>query len=58
MEKIKPCPFCGGEAEVIYLEKLHSFRPHCKKIGCILWYPIWDIETKEEAIGEWNIRAI
>ena len=38
MEKLKPCPFCGGEAEIINKgDKFHPdrFVPRCKGKYCI-----------------------
>ena len=37
--ELKPCPFCGGEAEVIeiYLYgKVKGYMAHCNKCGCEL----------------------
>lgn len=58
MEELKPCPFCGGEAD-------------CNKTGIYEYYgiPLWWVEclscgintggynTRGEAIETWNRRA-
>ncbi len=50
-EKLKPCPFCGSEAELF--EAPGVYFVECSKC----YYPTsWD--TKEEAITEWNTRVI
>ena len=50
-EKLKPCPFCGGEAMIISEINYHHVR--CVKCFTITdWY-----KTKEEAIEAWNTRA-
>lgn len=66
MNKLKSCPFCGGEAEVFdynikcdfYEDKEDEFiapyTVHCKRNCCFLGK---DYETKEEAIEAWNRRA-
>jgi len=51
MSELKPCPFCGGEAEYgltfageeVYCKKCHAAMPR--------------ISTKEQAIEAWNTRA-
>lgn len=53
MFKLKPCPFCGGEAQILIIkeQKFHSVR-------CIKCRTLTDIyETEEEAIEAWNRRA-
>ena len=59
MEKIKPCPFCGGEAEVrpSYLASYSNPAPfyvRCMKCGATgnLY-----CATEQEAIEQWNRRA-
>lgn len=50
-EKIKPCPFCGGEAE--FVMSGGDRRVDCKKCGARSdWY-----DTEAEAIAAWNNRA-
>jgi hypothetical protein len=64
MDKLKPCPFCGGEAE------LTEHGVHCKNSGNVenccnvfLVYPAGakatDIpaEIKKRSIKAWNKRA-
>lgn len=52
-EKLKPCPFCGGEAWVIQiLEDLYAVE--CRKC----WTRKGTYQpTKAEAIEAWNRRA-
>ena len=60
MTELKPCPFCGGDAEVLVLSKilnstLYEYcRCGCKECG--LLFPRFCV-TKEAAIGAWNRRA-
>ena len=54
-EKLKPCPFCGGEAKLYsraidWLLSEHLVR--CKKCHCET--DVYD--TKEEATEAWNRR--
>lgn len=52
MTELKPCPFCGGEAELI--DKYEGvFWIICK--GCLCESGF--VKTKEEAINAWNRRA-
>ena len=58
-EELKPCPFCGGDAEC-YQSVDTAFRDYkisCNEIGCIgaatnLWFP-----SEELAIMAWNRRV-
>ena len=57
---LKPCPFCGGEAEVAEIDTmyLHGFVARCMNDGCLItaetmcMYP-----TESEAAEAWNTRA-
>lgn len=53
MAELKPCPFCGGEAEII--SGFGKYTVQCKKGGCmanISW-----ASNKDYAIKAWNRRA-
>jgi len=49
--KLKRCPFCGGEAEVV--GKGHYFAH--KINGCILQHLCFEVDDKE-AVARWNTR--
>ena len=59
MEKLKLCPFCDGEAEIVETLQMESSKnkmafwsicKNCKAASCFQY-------TKEEAIKAWNTRA-
>ena len=65
LEKLKPCPFCGGEA---FVQPQQGDNPkpfawdiihHCGNVGFIRMYPrnLDHCSTKEQAIAAWNSRA-
>lgn len=66
-EKLKPCPFCGGEA--YYLEPIHTrgtsfvrVAVECKKCGaCPYTTLVYEFASDEEkraaATTAWNRRA-
>ena len=49
-KELKPCPFCGGEAELYYY--FGSVWVHCT--GCDKNFTIFD--TEKDAIKAWNTR--
>jgi len=57
-EKLLPCPFCGGEADIEeisgnpFTNESYTWAVGCKDCN-IGWYK----ETKEDAIAAWNRRA-
>ena len=63
MAELKPCPFCGGEAEIVphrfYNERHGRFETQNYGVECSschtsgwLWW-----ETEQRAIEAWNRRA-
>lgn len=64
MAKLKPCPFCGGEA---HIHRRKSCKKYLWDIGCygycICWIPPKGLDKsengfvdKKEAIYTWNKR--
>ena len=56
MTDLKPCPFCGGEAECHQWWSATisgDYATFCTKCGCGTDY----YKTKAEAIAAWNARA-
>ena len=59
--KVKPCPFCGGEAKIRYINDLryHHIMVCCSKCWCAIketlgHYERYDIE---KTIKKWNTRV-
>ncbi len=54
--KLKPCPFCGGKAQIekIYDVKfdVYSWAVSCKKC----WAFMYPTQTRENAVQAWNTR--
>lgn len=58
--KLKPCPFCGGEAEAVYAPNdINRWGVQCKSCGCTVEVEEWKgvEDTKENAIKAWNRRT-
>ena len=56
MSELKPCPFCGGEAETLTAESMHGgnlYGVMCA--NCAGRSDVYD--TEAEAIAAWNSRA-
>ena len=55
MEKLKPCPFCGGEADYCYFKIFTTkmVKVVCTKCSCEL--RAGDVEI-EQATKSWNTR--
>lgn len=64
-EQLKPCPFCGGDAELQkslggpFTEDATrvSFRVACKDLECQGGYSNFWHTTPEDAMAAWNRRA-
>ena len=58
-EKLKPCPFCGSEAEV-RTDENDEYYVSCTECFALVGYcaDTWaEYETEEEAIDAWNTRT-
>lgn len=53
MEKLKPCPFCGGYA-MVQTNCYNQNYIRCDKCKCVFWAGLTD---KEYVIEAWNRRA-
>lgn len=52
--RLKPCPFCGSEAEVIMLSDAGNYGVRCKKCTVVVGeYRFW---KRPYAIKVWNTR--
>lgn len=56
-EELKPCPFCGGKAEVVWMPYINV-----EGMGLVVecnhcWAETGYYATREEAIAAWNRRA-
>lgn len=57
MGKLKPCPFCGSEADTSFNIQF-GYQAFCTNDDCFLNYVIMlDMRTEEDAIDAWNRRA-
>ena len=60
MEKLKPCPFCGGRVSITYNSREKEFAVWHTKARCFV-EPLWisgdDAKTLNEAYAFWNRRA-
>ena len=53
MSDLKPCPFCGGEAQCSEDLRFHISWVYCPGCGAASGYR----NTEAEAIEAWNTRA-
>ena len=51
-EELKPCPFCGGKAE-LYARSFNDVNVICGNCSCVMG----TYGTKEKAIEAWNKRV-
>lgn len=60
MDELKPCPFCGGEAEIYEYDPCgqcdfhEPYTVQCKAECCFLGK---DFANREDAAKAWNRRA-
>ena len=56
--KLKPCPFCGGEAIMENLNvPTYRFRVICNNVKCDVHPNTWLRRSAKEAAEVWNRRA-
>lgn len=57
-EKLLPCPFCGGEADIEEIPgSPFTNEPYTWAVGCNSCNIGWYEETQAEATSKWNRRA-
>ena len=57
MEKLKPCPFCGSEANTTF-NTILGYQVFCTNEDCFMNETMMnDMVTEQAAITEWNRRA-
>ena len=63
MDKLKPCPFCGGTEINVYGESLWSDNGIAMKLptfikccNCKIWVSCQTAENKDDIITIWNRR--
>lgn len=61
-EALKPCPFCGGDARIVVLEKGYKSIITCTTPECgFMWHSYNNGDTDETAAqrlrAAWNRRA-
>lgn len=54
--KLKPCPFCGGEAEVV--DNGWFVDVSCKKDDCRGYANHLVYNSEKEAVEAWNRRTV
>lgn len=52
-EELKPCPFCGGDAEFDYTEAEDDGMGRCECMSCGVGY----FDDRDSAIKQWNKRG-
>lgn len=58
MEKLKPCPFCGGKAKYIYQMPYNAVQcTKCKVFEKTIFDRYEQQDGKEAAIKAWNRRV-
>lgn len=57
MKELKPCPFCGSEADTAYNTRF-NWQVFCTNDECFMnTITMYGKGTEEEAIEAWNRRA-
>lgn len=61
-EKTKPCPFCGGDIEIVMMNLFPGqtepyYYPRCGDVDCVAGEDTMDSATIEGAKALWNKRT-
>lgn len=54
--KLKPCPFCGGEAEII--DDAMGTISRCRRCGAENGNGVYGVDGHKLAVKDWNSRPI
>lgn len=57
MDRLKPCPFCGGKAVIMKIDippMRELWRVECSVCGAATWYRLVE---RDFAVEAWNRRA-
>ena len=57
MPELKPCPFCGGEAEIAMNLEYGLVDISCENMGCRGWACCLNYKSEKEAREAWNRRV-
>ena len=55
MTKLKPCPFCGGEAKLEDMGFPHHV--YCTRCGAKVTGIGYEVEGEKDAVDRWNRRV-
>lgn len=57
LDKLKPCPFCGGKAKYIYRMPYNAVQcTKCRVVGKMIVDSYEQQDGKQEVIKAWNSR--
>lgn len=56
-EELKPCPFCGGDAEIVNIEEGENAGGSCVCCTRCMASSNVEFEFKENFVSNWNRRA-
>ena len=56
--ELKPCPFCGSEAEIMYCDENCPCKGSVREVYCTNCYASIYAESESDAEKSWNTRPI
>lgn len=59
MTELKPCPFCGGKAEIFQRigKRYSEYNVSCGNVNCNVMPETGNFDTEQKAIEAWNRRV-